>query len=108
MLHEKLLQQQLASSEQSTDSQPVFNTLPPHIITTLDNMAYGIAQKEEIDSFEVKSRLVENINNLPKQDVSYLVNQMTMLIEKSVHENATIDDKTVEKDFVTFLIRLFY
>ena len=107
MLHEKLLQQQLASSEQKK-SQPVFNTLPPHIITTLDNMAYGIAQKEEIDSFEVKSRFVENINRLTKQDVSYLVEQMTILIEKSVHENATIDDKTVEKDFVTFLIRLFY
>ena len=107
MLHEKLLQQQLAASEQKT-SQPVFNTLPPHIITTLDNMAYGIAQKEEIDSFEVKQRLVANINNLSEQDVSYLVNQMTILIEKSVHENETIDDKTVEKDFVTFLIRLFY
>jgi len=107
LLHEKLLQQQLASSEQ-TKQQPIFNTLPPHIITTLDNMAYGIAQKEEIDSFEVKTRLVENINRLTPQDVSYLVNQMTLLIEKSVHENATIDDKTVEKDFVTFLIRLFY
>jgi len=107
LLHEKLLQQQLASSEQKK-SQPVFNTLPPHIITTLDNMAYGIAQKEEIDSFEVKSRLVENMNRLTKQDVSYLVEQMTILIEKSVHENTTIDDKTVEKDFVTFLIRLFY
>jgi len=107
LLHEKLLQQQLASSEQKK-SQPVFNTLPPHIITTLDNMAYGIAQKEEIDSFEVKSRLVESINRLTKQDVSYLVEQMTILTEKSVHENATIDDKTVEKDFVTFLIRLFY
>lgn len=107
MLHEKLLQQQLASAQQSSAS-PIFNTLPPHIITTLDNMAFGISQKESIDSFEVKQRLVKNINTLSPQDVSYLVDQLTMLIEKSVHENETIDDKTVEKDFVTFLIRLFY
>ncbi len=107
MLHEKLLQQQLASASQSSAS-PVFNTLPPHIITTLDNMSYGIARKEGIDSFEVKQRLVQNINTLTGQDVNYLVEQMTMLIEKSVHDNETIDDKTVEKDFVTFLIRLFY
>jgi len=107
VLHEKLLQQQLAAAEKNTN-QAVFNTLPPHIITTLDNMAYGIAQKEEIDSFEVKQRLVENINKLTPQDVSYLTNQMSELIEKSVHHDETIDDKTVEKDFVTFLIRLFY
>lgn len=107
MLHEKLLQQQLAAAQQSA-STPVFNTLPPHIITTLDNMAYGIAQKEEVDSLEVKQRLVKNINSLMDKDVTYLVNQLTMLIEKSVHHNETIDDKTVEKEFVTFLIRLFY
>lgn len=106
MLHEKLLEQQLASAQ--NNNSPIFNTLPPHIITTLDNMAYGIAQKEEIDSLEVKQRLVKNINILSQEDVNYLVNQLTMLIEKSVHHNETIDDKTVEKDFVTFLIRLFY
>jgi hypothetical protein len=105
VLHEQLLQQQLASAQ---EVKPVFNTLPPHIITTLDNMAYGIAQKEEVDSLEVKQRLVQNINRLTEQDVVYLINQMTLLIEKSVHHNETIDDKTVEKDFVTFLIKLFY
>jgi len=33
---------------------------------------------------------------------------MEMLVQKSVHENETIDDKTVEKDFISFLIRLYY
>jgi hypothetical protein len=107
VLHEQLLQQQLAAAEQAT-STPVFNTLPPHIITTLDNVAFGIAKKEGVDSLVVKQRFVENVNNLTELDVQYLVEQLTILIEKSVHHNETIDDKTVEKDFVSFLIRLFY
>lgn len=105
MLHEKLLQQRLASQQNST---PNFNTLPPHVMTTLDNMAFGIAQKENMDSFEVKQKLVTNINRLGDADLKYLINEMSMLIEKSVHENQTIDDKVVQRDFVSFLIRLFY
>ena len=104
MLHEKLLQQQLAS--QSTE--PNFNTLPSHIMTTLDNMAFGIAQKEGLDSFEIKQKLVTNINKLSDADMKYLVDQMSMLIEKSAQDNETISDKNVEKAFISFLIRLFY
>ena len=82
--------------------------MPSHIITTLDNMAFGIAQKEELDSYEVKQKLVENINKLTAQDLAYLELQMNNLIEKSVHDNETIDDNNVEKDFISFLIRLYY
>ncbi len=105
MLHEQLLQQQLAASQ---DSEPNFNTLPSHVMTTLDNMAFGIAQKEDLDSFEVKQKLVANINKLGSADMKYLVDQMSMLIEKSSQDNETISDKNVDKEFVTFLIRLFY
>ena len=104
MLHEQLLRQQLAS--QSTE--PNFNTLPSHIMTTLDNMAFGIAQKEGLDSFEIKQKLVTNINKLSDADMKYLVDQMSMLIEKSAQDNETISDKNVEKAFISFLIRLFY
>ncbi len=105
MLHEQLLQQQLAASQ---NSEPNFNTLPSHIMTTLDNMAFGIAQKEELDSFDVKQKLVTNINGLTAADLKYLIDQMAMLIEKSAQDNEIISDKNVEKDFVSFLIRLFY
>lgn len=71
-------------------------------------MAFGIAQKEGLDSFEVKQKLVTNVNKLSPQDIKYLTEQMDMLIQKSVHENETIDDSNVGKDFVTFLIRLYY
>ena len=79
-----------------------------HIISTLDNMAYGIAQKEQLDAFDIKGKLVENVNKLSSQDVQYLQEQLELLIHKSVHENETIDDNNVEKDFITFLIRLYY
>lgn len=105
MLHEQLLQQQLAASQ---NSEPNFNTLPSHIMTTLDNMAFGIAQKENLDSYEIKQKLVANINKLGSTELQYLVDQMSMLIEKSSQENETISDKNVEKDFISFLIRLFY
>lgn len=104
MLHEQLLRQQLASQ----NTEPNFNTLPSHIMTTLDNMAFGIAQKEGLDSFEIKQKLVTNINKLSDLDMKYLVDQMSMLIEKSAQDNETISDKNVEKAFITFLIRLFY
>jgi len=79
-----------------------------HIISTLDNMAHGIAQKEQLDSFEIKGKLVDNVNKLSTHDLKYLQEQLELLIHKSVHENETIDDNNVEKDFITFLIRLYY
>ncbi len=71
-------------------------------------MAFGIAQKEQLDSFEVKQKLVANVNKLSPQDVKYLEVQMDTLIHKSVQDNETIDDNNVEKDFISFLIRLYY
>ena len=79
-----------------------------HIITTLDSMAFGIAQKEELDSYDVKQKLVENINKLSTEDFEYLQSQMEMLVHKSVHENEEINDQNVDKNFVSFLIRLYY
>jgi len=71
-------------------------------------MAHGIAQKEEIDSFEVKQKLVENVNKLTAANFKYLEVEMDNLIHKSIQEDETIDDKTVEKDFISFLIKLYY
>ena len=105
MLHQQLLQQQLASQEEAR-----FDSLPSHIIVTLDNMAFGIAQKEgeERDSFDIKQNMVKNINKLSDKDFDYLVEQMSILIDKSVHQNEEISDKNVEKDFISFLVRLYY
>ena len=75
---------------------------------TLDNIAFGIAQKEEFDTYETKQKMVENINKLSLQDFKYLEEQLNILIHKSVHEEETIDDKNVEKEFISFLIRLYY
>lgn len=71
-------------------------------------MAYGISVKEELDSFDVKKKMVANINKLSPADFRYLVNQMSILIDKSVNQNETISDKTVEKNFISFLIKLYY
>jgi len=71
-------------------------------------MAFGIAQKEELDSYEVKEKMVTNIDKLSLKDLEYLESQLELLIHKSVQENESIDDKNVEKDFISFLIRLYY
>ena len=71
-------------------------------------MAFGIAQKEELDSYEVKQKLVTNVNKLSSEDLKYLESQMENLIHRSVQENETIDDNNVEKNFIAFLIRLYY
>jgi hypothetical protein len=106
MLHQQLLQQQLATEQKP--KEPVFNSLPMHVISTLDNMAFGISQEENKDSFEVKKIMVENINKLTPADVEYLKTQMEILIEKSVHQNEKITKDNVDKNFISFLIRLYY
>jgi len=71
-------------------------------------MAFGIAQKEQLDAYEVKQKLVTNVNKLSAEDVKYLELELENLIHKSVQDNETIDDNNVEKNFITFLIRLYY
>jgi len=71
-------------------------------------MAFGIAQKEELDAYDVKQKLVTNVNKLSHQDLEYLKSQMELLIHRSVQEEEEINDNNVEKDFISFLIRLYY
>jgi len=82
--------------------------MPVDIRGTLDDMSFGISQKENIDAFIIKQRLVSKINMLAEQDAHYLVSQMAILIDKSLNQGEEINDKNVDKDFVTFLLRLFY
>ena len=78
------------------------------IRTTLDDMAFGIAQKENLEAFMVKQRMVSKLNMLPDEKAIYLVENMAKLIHMSVQENQTIDDQKVQKEFLDFLISLYY
>ena len=71
-------------------------------------MAYGIAIKENLEPFMVKQRMVSKLNMLQGEKMVYLLENMSILIQKSVQDNEIIDDKSVTKDFVSFLISLFY
>jgi len=82
--------------------------LPLDIRSTLDEMAFGISQKENVDAFIVKQRMVSKVNMLLEEKAIYLVENMAILIEKSVQQNETIDDKNVTKEFLTFLVNLYY
>ena len=106
MLHTELLQRQL--NEQARSTKQHFNELPSHIMTLLDDMAFGIAQKENMQPIDVKQTMVENINKLHESDIKYLIEQLGLLMHKSVNENEKIDDKVVDSSFVSFLIRLYY
>ena len=99
------LQEQIA---QEQDRSSVYNTIPVDIRTTLDDMAYGIAMKENLEPFIVKQRMVSKLNMISKDDIVFLLENLSLLIQKSVHDGETIDDKNVSKDFVSFLIGLYY
>ena len=71
-------------------------------------MAYGISQKEDLDSFIIKQRMVSKVNMLNDKDSLYLVSQLAILIEISTNRGEEINDRNVDKEFVTFLLRLFY
>ena len=71
-------------------------------------MALGIANKENFNVMEVKKRMVDKINNLSDQEAYYLISNMATLIHKSTQENKKIDANEIKKDFVSFLVRLYY
>ena len=71
-------------------------------------MAYGIATKENLEPFIVKQRMVSKLNIIPQEELTFLLENMAILIQKSVHDGEMIDDKNVSKDFISFLIGLFY
>ncbi len=82
--------------------------MPIDIVGTLDSMAHGIAIKEGFNPMDIKTQMVNNINKLTQKDAEYLVSNMAVLIDKSTQQNETIDDKNTQKEFITFLINLFY
>lgn len=71
-------------------------------------MIYGIAKKENLDVSSIKVQVIKKINLLSKEDAHYLVSQMAILIDLNLHQEKEITDKNVHKDFINFLIKLFY
>ena len=105
ILHNHFLQQQIALER---DRNSIYNSLPIDIRTTLDDMAYGIATKENLEPFIIKQRMVSKLNMLHDEKAKYLIENMAILIHKSTQEKEEISDQNVSKDFVSFLISLFY
>jgi hypothetical protein len=85
-----------------------YNLLPIDIQVTLDMIALGVANKEEVEVMETKNKMVNSINSLTNEELSYLITNMSQLIQKSVQENQKIDSSNVPKDFISFLIRLYF
>jgi hypothetical protein len=71
-------------------------------------MAYGIAMKENLEPFIIKQRMVSKLNMLHEEKAHYLIENMAILIHKSTQESEEISDKNVSKEFVSFMINLFY
>ncbi len=71
-------------------------------------MAHSIAIKERLDPMDVKTRMVTNINKLTQNQAEFLVASMSILIDRSTQHNETIDDKNTKKEFISFLISLYY
>jgi len=81
--------------------------LPIDIRSTLDNMAYQLAQYDSLNPMDIKIKMVNNINKLSTSKTEYLVSNMTTLIDKSLNKGETIDDKNTQKEFISFLLSLF-
>lgn len=105
ILHSHFLQQQIALER---DRNSIYNSLPVDIRTTLDDMAYGIAMKENLEPFIIKQRMVSKLNMLHEDKAHYLIENMAILIHKSTQESEEISDKNVSKEFISFMISLFY
>jgi hypothetical protein len=71
-------------------------------------MAYGISVKENLDAFIVKQRMVSKVNMLNEKEAYYLIAELSILIDINLNKGEDISDKNTQKDFISFLIRLFY
>jgi len=71
-------------------------------------MAYGISVKEGVDSYIIKQRMVSKVNMLSEQEAHYLVAELAIIIDLNLNKGEDISDKNTQKDFISFLIRLFY
>lgn len=71
-------------------------------------MAYGISVKENLDSYIVKQRMVSKVNMLSEKEAYYLVAELAILIDINLNKGEDISDKNTQKEFISFLIRLFY
>lgn len=71
-------------------------------------MAYGIAIKENLEPFIIKQRMVSKLNMLREEKAHYLIENMAILIHKSTQDQEEISDKNVSKEFISFMISLFY
>ncbi|MDX9742539.1 MAG: hypothetical protein RBT59_01835 [Arcobacteraceae bacterium] len=64
--------------------------------------------KENLEPFIIKQRMVSKLNMLHEEKAHYLIENMAILIHKSTQESEEISDKNVSKEFVSFMINLFY
>ncbi|MDD2697617.1 MAG: hypothetical protein PHF17_02315 [Arcobacteraceae bacterium] len=64
--------------------------------------------KENLEPFIIKQRMVSKLNMLHEEKAHYLIENMAILIHKSTQESEEISDKNVSKEFVSFMISLFY
>jgi hypothetical protein len=71
-------------------------------------MAYGISVQEKLEPMTVKTKMVNNINRLTQERAEYLVSNMAILIDQSLNQGMSIDDKNTQKEFISFLITLYY
>jgi hypothetical protein len=71
-------------------------------------MAYGISLEENLDSMDVKNKMVKNINQLSQNKAEFLVASMSILIDKSINDGETITDQNTKREFISFLISLYY
>jgi hypothetical protein len=71
-------------------------------------MAYGISVKEGLDAFIIKQRMVSKVNMLSEKEAYYLIAELSILIDINLNKGDDISDKNTQKEFISFLIRLFY
>ncbi len=84
--------------------------MPYTLINTLDSMVYMLVQKDNtININDTKNNLVTNINKLSAQELNNFVNQMAIFIDKSQQSSdGKLGEGEVQKEFISFLIKLFY
>lgn len=94
--------------DKSTVNSNAYNSLPLVLQTTLNNIIHGLAQKEEdYTASQFKENFVRNLGNLTQDQLNYFVGNMMTLI--AISDSAPQDEKLdVDKNFISFLIKLFY
>jgi len=85
-------------------SNDLTSQIPTNIILILKQMAVELAQRDNANEEAMLTKLNNNLSRLSATDIEYLISGINEIYQANNQQK--IDEDSVDKSFVSFLLRL--